>query len=300
VGDWNGDGIDTPGVVRGATWYLSNSNSGGHAHIAFAYGNAGDRPLVGDWNGDGIDTPGVVRGATWYLSNSNTGGHAHIAFAYGNAGDRLLGERPDLRLPTLRPGDRGPAVAQLQHRLEALGFWVGAKDGVYGSLTEQAVFAVQKYHRMPVTGVADHPTRLRIDRGPRVQAASGHGDVIEVDKYRQLIFVVRGGHTLWAFNTSTGNEQPYTSGGRWYSAVTPTGRFQIFRQIDGWRQSHLGRLYRPKYFTTSGIAIHGSTSVPPFPASHGCVRLTLAAMDYVWGANLAPIGTQVLVYGSLP
>ncbi|MBS1967750.1 MAG: hypothetical protein JST60_18430, partial [Chloroflexi bacterium SZAS-1] len=63
VGDWNGDGIDTPGVVRGNTWYLRNSNTSGVADIVFTYGLPTDKPIVGDWNGDGIDTPGVVRGS---------------------------------------------------------------------------------------------------------------------------------------------------------------------------------------------------------------------------------------------
>jgi peptidoglycan/xylan/chitin deacetylase (PgdA/CDA1 family) len=71
VGDWDGDGIDTPGVVRGATWYLRNSNTSGPADITLRWGFAYDRPVVGDWDGDGEDTPGVVRGGTWYLRNTN-------------------------------------------------------------------------------------------------------------------------------------------------------------------------------------------------------------------------------------
>jgi len=59
-------------------------------------------------------------------------------------------------------------------------------------------------------------------------------------------------------------------------------------------------LYRPRYFTNAGHAIHGYTSVPPYPASHGCVRVTNAAMDYIWANNLAPIGSSVVVYGTSP
>ena len=61
MGDWNGDGIKTPGVVRGNTWYLRNSNTNGPVDIVFQYGDTGDIPVVGDWNGDGVDTPGVAR-----------------------------------------------------------------------------------------------------------------------------------------------------------------------------------------------------------------------------------------------
>ena len=95
------------------------------------------------------------------------------------------------------------------------------------------------------------------------------------------------------------------SAGRWhadgegpvqYLADTPTGRFVMNRQIDGVRVGQLGTLYRPKYFHPDGIAFHGYTSVPPYPASHGCVRLTTAAINFVWDANIIPLGTAVWVY----
>jgi lipoprotein-anchoring transpeptidase ErfK/SrfK len=60
--------------------------------------------------------------------------------------------------------------------------------------------------------------------------------------------------------------------------------------------SRLGTLYRAKYFTSDGVAVHGSASVPAYPASHGCVRLTNAATDFVWAANLIPLGSKVIVY----
>ena len=88
-GDWNGDGYDTPGVIRGDMWYLRNSNSDGPADVAFAYGLPGDLPVVGDWNNDGIDTPGVVRGDVWYVSNS-FGGTGDLIFKYGVPGDQVV------------------------------------------------------------------------------------------------------------------------------------------------------------------------------------------------------------------
>jgi lipoprotein-anchoring transpeptidase ErfK/SrfK len=58
----------------------------------------------------------------------------------------------------------------------------------------------------------------------------------------------------------------------------------------------LGSLWRPKYFTNDGVAFHGAASVPPYPVSHGCVRMTNAAINYVWANNLIPLGTSVWVY----
>jgi hypothetical protein len=56
TGDWNGDGIDTPGVFKDGYWYLRNSNTSGSYNLKVGYGKAGDLPLVGDWNRDRIDT----------------------------------------------------------------------------------------------------------------------------------------------------------------------------------------------------------------------------------------------------
>ncbi|WP_110515219.1 CHAP domain-containing protein [Herpetosiphon llansteffanensis] len=86
VGDWDGDGDDTPGVVRGTKWYLSNSYGEPYT-ISFEYGSLGDIPVVGDWDGDGDDTPGLFRGTTWYLSNSLNGGWADISLGFGEPGD---------------------------------------------------------------------------------------------------------------------------------------------------------------------------------------------------------------------
>ena len=44
------------------------------------------------------------------------------------------------------------------------------------------------------------------------------------------------------------------------------------------------------------MTIHGYTSVPAYPASHGCVRVTYPAMDFIWDKGLTPIGTPVWVY----
>ena len=64
--------------------------------------------------------------------------------------------------------------------------------------------------------------------------------------------------------------------------------------VDGWDPGPLGRLYRPRYFN-GGIAVHGYPSVPSTPASHGCVRVTLGAMDHLWSSKLLPIGRTVIV-----
>lgn len=108
------------------------------------------------------------------------------------------------------------------------------------------------------------------------------------------------GQARWVWNTSTGTERPYAHDGRQLLADTPPGDFTISWQVDGWRDGELGRMWRPKYFHPDGIAIHGYGSVPPYPASHGCVRVTVPAMNAIWADGLAPVGTAIHVYGTSP
>lgn len=83
-------------------------------------------------------------------------------------------------------------------------------------------------------------------------------------------------------------------------AVTPVGLHHVIRERpDGWWEGDLGEIYRPKYFV-GGIAIHGSNSIPNYPASHGCVRVSVPAMDWIWEFGLVPIETPVWVHGAVP
>jgi N-acetylmuramoyl-L-alanine amidase len=93
VGDWDGDGTQTLGVVRPSTardsnhFLLRNSDGG---ELDFWYGHAGDTILVGDWDGDRSWTPAAVRAGVWSLRNSNSTGAADVTVAFGRAGDRFL------------------------------------------------------------------------------------------------------------------------------------------------------------------------------------------------------------------
>lgn len=84
VGDWNGNGVHTIGVVRGNRWLLKNSNRAGGADYDFVFGEPGDIPVVGDWNGSGSTSIGMVRGNRWLLRNSLSGGSANYDFTFGS------------------------------------------------------------------------------------------------------------------------------------------------------------------------------------------------------------------------
>jgi hypothetical protein len=83
--DWDGDGIRTPGVRRGITFYLRDSNSSGAAtQTPIPFGDPGDVPVCGDWDGNGTETVGVVRGGEWFLRQE--GGAVEHRF-FGDRGD---------------------------------------------------------------------------------------------------------------------------------------------------------------------------------------------------------------------
>lgn len=196
---------------------------------------------------------------------------------------------PTTAPPTTVPPTTAPAgssdVRAAQERLLALGYWLGSADGKVGNDTAHAVTAFQKVEGLKRTGSLDTTTLARLAAAQRPRARTGAGRAVEVDRGHQVLLAVEGGAVRWVFDISTGKP----------STPTPAGTFRVTWQVDGIREAELGRLYRPKYFN-DGIALHGYTSVPAYAASHGCVRLTYRAMDYVWAAGLAPIGTTVVVY----
>ena len=197
----------------------------------------------------------------------------------------------------LRPGSSGPQVLAAQQRLTAAGYWLGTPDGHYGDLTLQAVTALQKVAGLGRDGVLGPKTQAALDGASRPQPHSSTGHVIEIDLKRQVLLVVDDGVLSRILNASSGSGIYYTApDGHLAHATTPTGKFQVSWAVDGWDTSPLGHLYRPRYFHPRGIAVHGYPSVPPHPASHGCVRVSLPAMDMIWQEKLMPNKSAVWVY----
>ena len=97
LGDWNGDGVETPGLYRQSDGfvYLRDTNTQGPATIQFFFGNPGDVPIAGDFDGDGKDTVSIYRPSnqTFYIINelaaNNEGlGAAEVSYVFGNPGDK--------------------------------------------------------------------------------------------------------------------------------------------------------------------------------------------------------------------
>jgi lipoprotein-anchoring transpeptidase ErfK/SrfK len=101
---------------------------------------------------------------------------------------------------------------------------------------------------------------------------------VEIDKTRQVLFVVRGGKVTLAVATSTGA-----------TGNTPLGLWHVYRKVGGFDWV----LYYPSYFLR-GFAVHGYPDVPPYPASHGCARIPMWIAQTVYGE--IGYGSAVYVY----
>jgi hypothetical protein len=178
--------------------------------------------------------------------------------------------------PRLAPGSRGASVYALEARLAALHFAV-QQDGVFGDDDTDALLAFQKLTGLPRTGIADDALWRRL-LVAQVPAARFPGDHVEVDKTRQVLFVVRSGQVVLIVPTSTGA-----------TGNTPLGEWHVYRKVAGYDWV----LYYPSYFLR-GFAVHGYPDVPPYPASHGCARIPMWIAQTVYGEM--PDGSTVYVY----
>lgn len=201
---------------------------------------------------------------------------------------------PDATPPVaLSYGDRGPWVSELNDELAEAGFHANSGN-VFGRKTRHAVYAFQKHHGLPTTGRFTALMWDLLDVRPDLPERK-EADRIEIDLSKQVLYVVEDQEVVLVVPISSGNGRSYvTESGGTARATTPEGRFRFQRRIRGMREAFLGKMWNPYYFS-GGFAVHGSYSVPNYPASHGCIRVTM------WDMNLLisyfEIGQRVYIYG---
>jgi N-acetylmuramoyl-L-alanine amidase len=184
----------------------------------------------------------------------------------------------------IRAGSHGDQVRVILRSLVALHFRVPGVSASMSTAGTDAVVAFQKAYKLPRTYVFDDDDWRKLETAtvlkPRYSKPTLH---IEVDKTRQILMVVRNGSPLGILAVSTGatnNTPEGTHSIEWkaYSAHTPYGG---------------GLLYWDMQFAP-GFAMHAYPFVPPYPASHGCVRQPNWVAP--WTYSVSSVGETVYVY----
>lgn len=208
---------------------------------------------------------------------------------------------PFLAGKVLRQGSKGPEVEAMERKLGLLRYDVGLVDGRFDGQTWQGLMAFQKLHGLKRTGKFDADTQreLALASVPGGLIPNGGLPRVEVDISRQILMYFDEFGLNRVVAVSSGSNKKYCEISKKSGeencgdARTPRGNYRIERRIKGKRESDLGILYNPMYFT-GGFAIHGSPSIPAYAASHGCVRITNRTAD--WMFEDVKNGTPVYVF----
>jgi hypothetical protein len=185
--------------------------------------------------------------------------------------------------PTLRLGDAGREVRYLQQRLVELRYLPpGSASGSFDWRTWHAVVAFQGWELQPRDGAVGPAVWRALGDARPPRPFGGAARSVQIDRGRQVALLVEDGAVRRAIHVSTG------AAGR-----TPAGRFSVFRKETlSWSIPFEVWMPWASYFA-GGFAMHEYSSVPAYPASHGCVRVPSSESRLVFG--FASYGTPVIV-----
>ena len=178
---------------------------------------------------------------------------------------------------TLQLGMKGSAVKTLQRRLAALKYYPGSIDGNFSTNTLEAVWAFQRAQGLPGENYVSAAMQraLAHPKAPRVLDKAAGKNRIEVNLSTEVLVLYRNNQIQLISHVSTGGGYYYCSNGGCGYAITPTGVYHTQFFFPGWIAVPLGYMYNSVFFIGTAFAIHGDTSVPLYPASHGCVRIPM-------------------------
>jgi hypothetical protein len=183
---------------------------------------------------------------------------------------------------SLRVGAHGPAVRLLQDDLARLRYSVPV-SGRFDEATGRAVLAFRKVAGLERVESANAGVfqRLRQGAGRFHVRYRRDGNHVEADLSKQvLVEIERGGRVRRIYTMSSGKP----------STPTVLGRFQVYSKTPG---ANSEGMVDSNYFIR-GYAIHGYAEVPPYAASHGCLRIPIpdAPEVFAW----VQLGYPVDVY----
>jgi hypothetical protein len=159
----------------------------------------------------------------------------------------------------------------------------GSVNGLFGERTWHAVVAFQGWEGLPRDGVVAARTWRRLDHAHAPRPWGGLERGVQIDRSRQVLLMVNGGRLVRALHVSTAAP----------GHVTPAGHFSVYRkEVLSWSIPFQAWMPYANYFY-GGFAVHGYSSVPPYPASHGCVRVPMIEAPILYA--FATYGTPVWI-----
>ena len=197
-------------------------------------------------------------------------------------------------------------MAEAQRILQKFAIPTGPVDGIWGPQTAQGMCTFRQMTGLPVSRGRitneDLATLRKYDGwysrlGSIPAGHNGRGTFLLVQETCQTMLYASGGTYVKVMRVSTGRS----------GYETPNGNFSLGRTSPGWSCSTIypdacynhtagenalhpdgtgefsqyGNMYN-KRSISGAIMLHGSGSVPLYPASHGCVRVTVATSDWLY------------------
>ena len=200
-------------------------------------------------------------------------------------------------------GASGDDVVRIQRRLSGLNFFNGTIDGNYGALTQEAVRAFQKQHRLNQTGTADVDTLRVLFSADAQKALKPY--VLKVSIADQRVYAYglddNNEYTVLVrtMKCSTGRDSTPTPTGTYQSSTGPGARWHYFKKYDCWAQYAYYiqgdiMFHSVLYGEKDGPVTRSSVNNLGRKASHGCVRLSVE--DAKWIYQNCPAQTKIIVY----
>lgn len=208
-------------------------------------------------------------------------------------------------------------IVEAQTILTKFAIPTGPVDGIWGPQTAQGMCTFRQ-----IAGLTAH--RGAITAGDMATLRSFNASYGSLGSIRAP---ARNGRTTYLLATRTCQTMMYVRGGAYVRVMristgkpgygTPVGNFWLGATRPGWscstlypescyyRSQGMNALYSTKGVTysrygnmynkrviTGAYMLHGSTSVPTYPASHGCVRVSVANSDWLY-RNISNSGGAV-------
>jgi hypothetical protein len=203
--------------------------------------------------------------------------------ADGGLAARSYQVKVGVKTRTLAAGATSAYVKGMLTGLQRMAIRIPGMGSTFSTQVKDSVMAFQKAYRLPRTYVFNTACWRKLDGAktikPRHSSPATH---LEVDKTRQILMVVKKGKVFGLIAVSTGA-----------TGNTPEGSFHIQQKHPFTTSGYGGILVRTMGFV-GNFAIHGYSPVPPYPASHGCVREPIWACYWVY--DQSSVGEALFIY----